>query len=540
MSTLKALIVGWDGATWSYIDPLLAAGRLPNLQKLLTAGARATLHSTIPPFTNVAWPSLVTGMAPAKTGIFDGARVHPGGSGIVPTNLLGHRGTPLWKWVGQYGWRSAVLNVPMTFPARELDGYMVTGFDSPVQSPRIAYPEDLLLRWQRKGWSYGVLTEEVRLMAAQNPHQQRASLQAFIEDWVQLTRKQGDHVAWLIANEPMELMFVVFSGTDSVNHRTHNREHIGAVYEAADQALGSILAACNGDPLICLLSDHGSTPAYRYISLYRALTDLGMLSFRPYIAARFWRRLPGALGQTTSRFWQRLPSALRRLLSMPLLAFDSRLAVANDNIDWHRTKAYAFTGMGGLYINRNQGPRSATLSAADADRLCDELRAGFEDLEDESGNRLFARVHKGSEVYPQAERNDNPPDLVLEPASWKDHMITGFPSDPLLRNIESEREYGTHTPHGILVLKGANVRSGLQGVEASIVDAIPTVLALLDLPIAENVDGQVLRPMMKSRPSIKFTPAIPDVTPDGGQSAWEDATEAEAIMRRLKNLGYME
>ncbi len=538
MSKLKALIVGWDGATWSYIDPLLAAGRLPNLQNLLEAGARATLTSTIPPFTNVAWPSLVTGMSPANTGVFDGVRLHPDGERIVPTNLVGYRGTPIWKWVGRYGWRSTVLNVPMTFPAEKLDGYMVTGFDSPVQSPRICYPGDLLAQWQRKGHSYDVLTEEIRLMAAQNPQQSRGSLKAFVEDWVRLTRDQGEHAAWLIANEPTELMFVVFSGTDSINHRTRDFGHISAVYEAADQALGTILAACDGEPLVCLLSDHGSTPADRYISLYRALTDLGVLSFKRQIAARFWKRVPGpgSLGKLILAMWRRLPLSLRRLLSTPLLVADPRLAVANDNIDWSRTSAYAFTGMGAIYINRKKGNQSRPISEAEAGRLCEELRSALENLEDDSGKRLFARVHSGVEVYAQADRSDNPPELVLEPASWKDHMITGYPTDPLVRDIEIEREYGTHTPHGILVLKGNNVRRGLQGIEASIVDVIPTLLALVQLPIAANTDGEVLRILLENTPQTAFTEPISEED----EPSWDNDFGTEAIMQRLIDLGYME
>ena len=35
----KALVVGWDGADWQIIKPLLEAGRMPNLRRLLAEGA---------------------------------------------------------------------------------------------------------------------------------------------------------------------------------------------------------------------------------------------------------------------------------------------------------------------------------------------------------------------------------------------------------------------------------------------------------------------------------------------------------------------
>ncbi|NIN70115.1 MAG: hypothetical protein GTO63_36625, partial [Anaerolineae bacterium] len=75
--------------------------------------------------------------------------------------------------------------------------------------------------------------------------------------------------------------------------RTHDRKQIAAVYRAADEALGVILEALDEDVLVCLVSDHGSTPAHWYINLYRLLSDAGWLRFRPEVGRRFWRRLLG-------------------------------------------------------------------------------------------------------------------------------------------------------------------------------------------------------------------------------------------------------
>lgn len=147
----KLIVIGWDGATWDYIDPMLEAGELPNLAGLLQRGVRATLRSTIPPYTNVAWPSLTTGLSPEKTGIFDGARTRAGSYDRIPTNLVGHHGTPIWDWLNRFGQRTGVLNVPMTYPATPLDGYLVSGFDSPKEASDVATPPTLLKRWAQAG-----------------------------------------------------------------------------------------------------------------------------------------------------------------------------------------------------------------------------------------------------------------------------------------------------------------------------------------------------------------------------------------------------
>jgi len=68
--TPKLLIIGWDGATFDVIDPLLARGELPHLAGLIARGVRGRLRSTVPPSSAVAWPTFATGRDPAGHGVF--------------------------------------------------------------------------------------------------------------------------------------------------------------------------------------------------------------------------------------------------------------------------------------------------------------------------------------------------------------------------------------------------------------------------------------------------------------------------------------
>jgi len=529
----KILIIGWDGATWDYIDPLLEEGALPNLAVLLARGARAILRSTVPPYTNVAWPSLVTGLSPARTGVFDAARPRPHSYTFVPTNLTGYRGVPIWRWVNRFGLRAGVLNVPMTYPAEPLKGYMVTGFDSPRRSPHIVYPPDLLRRWAEQGHPYRVLEEETDLMDHQNPHQRRLPLEPFLRRWERLTEEQGDLVAWLWERDPVDLFFVVFSVTDSVNHRTRDWEAIRRAYMAADRALGRILEVVTEDTLICLVSDHGSTPAERYVALYRVLADGGWMRFRNEVAPRFWRRLPGAVGRAAAWGWDRLPGWLRQAISWPLLRLDGRLIGGFGNIEWERTRVFARTAMGPLYVNRvGRWPRGQ-VSEDEVAALKAEVQERLLALRDREGRPLFERIWDGAELYPDAHPEDCPPDLVVEPARWSDHLITGTPADPVVRPIPVEREYGTHTPDGILALGGPGVRAGVSLETAQIVDVVPTLLAALGLPLPTGVDGQVLAEVLVAPPEVRWEET-------GEEDLGREDTGAKEVMERLWALGYLD
>jgi predicted AlkP superfamily phosphohydrolase/phosphomutase len=57
----KTVLIGLDGATYSILDPLIAQGLMPNLDRLMQRGARAILRSTNHPLTPPAWTALMTG-----------------------------------------------------------------------------------------------------------------------------------------------------------------------------------------------------------------------------------------------------------------------------------------------------------------------------------------------------------------------------------------------------------------------------------------------------------------------------------------------
>ena len=60
----KVLILGLDGATFDVLRPLMDAGRMPHLKRLVDGGASGVLRSTVPPITPAAWTTFMTGRSP--------------------------------------------------------------------------------------------------------------------------------------------------------------------------------------------------------------------------------------------------------------------------------------------------------------------------------------------------------------------------------------------------------------------------------------------------------------------------------------------
>lgn len=120
----RLLIVGIDGARWEIVDPLIAAGRMPNLAALAAHGTRGVLRASVDSWSPVVWTTIFTGWPPALHGITDW-------EAAISTN---RRKRAIWNILDSLGWTTFVENVPGSYPAEPLSGGMLAGFPIPPGS----------------------------------------------------------------------------------------------------------------------------------------------------------------------------------------------------------------------------------------------------------------------------------------------------------------------------------------------------------------------------------------------------------------------
>ena len=65
----RILVLALDGATWSVLDPLLEAGRMPHLRRLMDEGVSASLETLEPTVSPAIWTTIATGFpaSPSST-----------------------------------------------------------------------------------------------------------------------------------------------------------------------------------------------------------------------------------------------------------------------------------------------------------------------------------------------------------------------------------------------------------------------------------------------------------------------------------------
>jgi predicted AlkP superfamily phosphohydrolase/phosphomutase/tetratricopeptide (TPR) repeat protein len=122
----RVLLVGWDAADWQVIHPLLDAGLMPNLQRLIEGGVIGNLASLSPMLSPILWTSIATGKRAYAHGVCGFVEPLPDRSGIRPVGTRTRKCKALWNILSQNDRRSVVAGWQASHPAEPIDGVMVS------------------------------------------------------------------------------------------------------------------------------------------------------------------------------------------------------------------------------------------------------------------------------------------------------------------------------------------------------------------------------------------------------------------------------
>ena len=155
------IILGFDGMDARLAEQWMDEGKLPNLARLRAQGTYSRILSTTPADTPVAWTSVATGLNPGKHNVFDFIDRDPQTymprlsiikkevvPGQMPKVYNLKDGEPIWKTISNNGGWSTVIDFPVTFPAEDFRGKMLSGLGTP----------DLLGTWG----TYTLYSEDVQ------------------------------------------------------------------------------------------------------------------------------------------------------------------------------------------------------------------------------------------------------------------------------------------------------------------------------------------------------------------------------------------
>ncbi len=538
------LIIGLDGATLDLITPWAEQGHLPALARLMRDGVSGPLESTLPPVTSPAWPTFMTGKNPGKHGVFDFIRPSAGTFDMVNASQID--GKLLWEILSDAGFSVGVLNVPITYPPRAVNGYLVPGLLAPDQG-LTTYPADVLKPYRAELGRYR-LTPDVQFSPGKE--------EAFIADIHDLIDTQLRYALRLIRDRPTDVLMAHFLASDNASHAlwrfmdaTHPRydarlaakygDALLNVYQHLDSAIQHLTS--NVQPLnTIVMSDHGFGPLHRTVNLNVLFLEAGLMRLKPDA----WTRLRYSLFRRGFT-----PKGVYRLLErIGLQNFTARVSrqtrnrvvgkfLSFEDVDWSRTVAYSMGHVGQVYLNLKgrepQGIVEPGDYAAARQKVIDALSA----LRDsDTGRPLVDRIIPREEAA-SGPYLDRAPDLHLVLDGYRAIAFPLFATEGKIVTQQIRGDSGCHRLHGVFVAAGpAFVPGAVEG--ARLIDLAPTILHILGVPAPADMDGRVLSEALA--PDLRAR-AVQMIEAAGYTASQVDFTadEQAEVEERLRALGYL-
>ncbi len=294
-------MIGLDGLDPDFLER--HRHELPVLKSLMEEGASGKLRSTIPPFSLAAWPTAMSGMNPARTGVTCLPEDDFNWS-VPPLNSQSIKVPLIWDVVGLNDKKVAVVNVPLTYPPSPVNGFMISGFLTPNRATDFTWPPEFRLELS-PGYetSFDFMQHEV-------------DREFFLKRLYLLTRKQFENVEELIKKKPWDLFIYVVSGTDWIQHYFCKDQGLPGWEESEaimldyfreiDAFLGRLRRSVDSSTTIVILSDHGfgKVPS-SFVYLNHWLKEKNYLTFRGSLSASvknyLSRHLRSQIGRASCR-----------------------------------------------------------------------------------------------------------------------------------------------------------------------------------------------------------------------------------------------
>ena len=570
---MKVLIVGLDGASLDLLLPWVESGRLPGFAKLIEGGGFGLLESVPNQRSAAAWTSFQTGTNPGKHGILEFYERIPGTYDIRFVNARTREGESFFKAASDAGKSIVAINVPMTFPAEEVNGAILAGLDAPgKKSKGFSHPPGLVKELEAQAGEYIIEPGLTGCFVNEDVDKAVDLLFEEVESKKRASR-------FLMKKYPWDLFITIFRSTDAVHHcfwKYQDADHpqydeaeakkyggtILETYERIDRFIEEILEELDSETLVMVLSDHGCGPKHQASNqLNQWLESAGFLAYESRQAGSetaFSRLLGGVYRWTIAKTPRSTKELLWRLLPDFRDRVQSRLCFSG--IDWKRTRAFSDTLFPNIWLNvKGREPLGIVEEGEAYEQVCAELTEALLRIRDEvSGEPLVDKVLHRREIY-SGPHIEKAPDLLVR---WREDIpISGIrmpaplsaehaasierASKPFIPGEDYRIISGDHRLNGILLYRNPEKKAGGERqVNASLVDIAPTVLYSLGLPIPEDMDGEVITGLfdeaqLKSSPPRfrKSESRLP-----AGRTEEKDYTDEdeEKVKERLRGLGYLE
>lgn len=436
----RVVVIGLDGVPYTYIQQLFRAGELPNFRALAAEGGLVQMDTTLPNVSSVAWSSFMTGQNPGKHNIYGFVDRQPGSlKTFIPTSR-NMRSPAIWEILSAAGKRVFAMNVPVTYPSRQVNGIVVGCFLSP--SVEKAAPNAEVAQALKR----------LNYCVDADPWRARQNKDTFLPHLDEVFERRIETMRYFWRQEPWDFFMAHIMETDRLHHffweeMEQNHEKYAPAfldfYKRVDHVLGEIRSWLDEDTTLIVLSDHG------------------FCSIKQEVFVNTWLHERGYLQYTKDQ-----PEGLQDMAP-------SSVAYSLDP--------------GRIFLNmKGREPDGRVTAGDEFERLRREIaEAALTMADPATGESMVERVYTREELY-HGPYAGSAPDLVLA-------MRDGYdPKGPLGKanlTFKGPSLVGMHTtPDALLYIRGVPD----SGRRPYIADVAPTILDLLEVSTPPDMDGRSL------------------------------------------------
>jgi predicted AlkP superfamily phosphohydrolase/phosphomutase len=513
----KTVVIGLDGGNWPLIDQWVEEGRLPNIAKLRDSGAWGVSESYLPPVTCPNWKCYASGKNPGKLGVYWWERIDTAGRTIQLPDSTSFESPELWDYLNDAGRTAGVVNLPMSYPPREVDEFMIAGGPR-SREKNYTKPEALEAEVEER-FGYRVHPENVLTT--------NEDADAEVEMVYDLLRTRMRTARTLMEERDLDFLHVTLFHLNVLQHYFWDGEETRRAWEIIDEELEPFI---DGEHDIVLMSDHGCTEIDTVFYVNRWLEEQGYLATESSLTSRLYdvgitqERLAGVIRSVGLEKYIR-PLVPRQIIER----FPSDEGVVREEklsmVDWENTTAIG-SGQGLLYVVADDpGEREAILSSLEADLAA---ATGLD------GDPIAREIHRAEGLY-HGEKVDRAPDLVFDQRPGV-HTSEAMGQDEAMARPDDWR--GENVPTGMVLFAGDDVEPGrIDPIRIS--DIAPTVLHWMGQAVPDDVDGS---PVLDVFADDSETGSRPVETRESLDGAGEPSRPevGDEVEDRLEDIGYLE
>lgn len=517
----RTLILGLDGSTWDMLSPLIDKGELENFARFRDSGTWATNNSCLPPTTFPNWKCYSSGKNPGKFGAFWFEQVDIERGEITPVNASDFDTAEVWDYLNDDGLTTGVINMPTMYPAREIEGIMITGgadsasFDEYVgEDNDCTYPPELTAELSER-YDYEI-HPDAWLSSTEPTEKEISDLHDLLKLRLQVTY---DYVM----ESDLDFIHVTLSKLNHLRHYLWDDEPTIDALKLIDEWLGKFLEI--EDLNTVLMSDHGCAPIHTEFYLNEWLIEEGYLQRSETPGSR--RRSIGLTKSNVVSLLDRLHLLDTAVNYLPRTLKDTGTAITADGAEvGSRDRKLSFvdidesqgiaSGHGVIYLRKD----------SQYDQVKREIIRKLKQETDENNDPLFNAVYNAAEIYsgPYVEEG---PDILLD-------YVPGVHINDAIGKGEVKTSRGDWAAEnarpGIFAAHGPDIRHEGHIDPIDMVDIAPTLLAIHGVDIPSDMDGEII-------PVVTNNVGTQDPLTDHSKS---NAGHKDGVEDRLRGLGYIQ